>query len=336
MSVGVYQRGRRWRWECMFEGKRKFGYEATETEAVRAREAALKYLEFGEYELDDPHTLGGMVKIMLATEWSEENCKSHEWFVRNCRLIMDYFRPETALEEITSQEITSYVLFLREERHSANGTINRKLAALSKILRVASEQGYLEQRPVIRRQREPQGRIRFLSEDEERDMLQYFIKQMEAIPLNAVIVLMDTGIRCGELQKLTVEDIDWEAGRHGIIICKDTKNGTSRSVPLTKRAAKAIQFLEDFSEDDLHLVPRNDCWLRTPWERMKKAIGLAEDSEFVPHCLRHTCASRLVQAGVPIFTVSKWLGHKSINTTKRYAHLRPEDLYDAAQVLDRG
>lgn len=333
---GIYQRGNRWRWEVMYDGRRQVGYADTEAQAIRARDHALKLLKLGEYDKDDPHTIGGMVKVMLETEWSTANCKSHDWFERNCRLIMTYFKPNTPLSEIDSQDITEYVLYLKEERHSANGTINRKLAALSKLLKVAEERGYINSRPVIRRQREPEGRLRFLSEQEEQDMLTYFLEHKEAVQLNAVVLLMDTGIRCGELQKLTINDIEWDMGKYGILVLRDTKNGTSRSVPLTQRAAKAVNALLSMSEDTVHLVPQNHDWMRTSWLRMKHALGLDNDPEFVPHCLRHTCASRLVQSGVPIFTVSKWLGHKSINTTKRYAHLRPEDLYDLVDVLNKG
>ena len=49
----------------------------------------------------------------------------------------------------------------------------------------------------------------------------------------------------------------------------------------------------------------------------------------------HTCASWLVQAGVPLLEVSKLLGHSTIEMTERYAHLAPENLKAAVGVLDR-
>jgi site-specific recombinase XerD len=64
-------------------------------------------------------------------------------------------------------------------------------------------------------------------------------------------------------------------------------------------------------------------------------MGQDHDKEFIPYALRHTCASRLVQRGVPLTVIQKWLGHESIRVTQRYAKIRPEDLFAAVDVLER-
>ena len=70
------------------------------------------------------------------------------------------------------------------------------------------------------------------------------------------------------------------------------------------------------------------------WSSIRDQMGLTDDKEFVPHSLRHTCASRLVQRGVPIVVVKEWLGHKTIQMTMRYAHLAPTNLLEAVGALE--
>lgn len=82
------------------------------------------------------------------------------------------------------------------------------------------------------------------------------------------------------------------------------------------------------------LFPFDNDWMRYVWDRARSHLGFINDEHFVPYIRRHTCASRLVQRGVPINVVKEWLGHKSIQMTMRYAHLAPNNLKAAADALD--
>jgi integrase len=66
-----------------------------------------------------------------------------------------------------------------------------------------------------------------------------------------------------------------------------------------------------------------------------KAVKEARLDDFRFHDLRHTFATRLVQAGVDLYKVGKLLGHKDIRMTQRYSHHYPESLRDGVEVLDR-
>lgn len=332
MYTGVYKRGNTWKWDITCQGQRRYGYEKTEYAAFLAREHARMAIE--ENHNTALATIGGIIDLLLKTDWSAANCKSHDWYVRNAKLILTYFKSNKSTSEIHTAQITAYILYLKNECGSSNGTINRKLSMLSKIMHKSYELGYITSPPVIHKQKEPQGRLRFISAEEEQKMFDYFFTHDYSTSAYAVQVLLDTGIRTGELSKLTIYDVNWDNGKHGSITLKDTKNSETRIVPLTKRAKSALMCLFHSSEDGEHFVPQKDQWMRNSWDRMKKAIGLQDDDEFVPHCLRHTCASRLVQRGAPLYTVSLWLGHKSIVTTKRYAHLRPEELYKVSELLE--
>ncbi|GLS43732.1 tyrosine-type recombinase/integrase [Methylobacterium brachythecii] len=82
------------------------------------------------------------------------------------------------------------------------------------------------------------------------------------------------------------------------------------------------------------LFPYDNRWMRHWWDRARNQLGFANDEHFVPYICRHTCASRLVQCGVPINVVKEWMGHKSIKMTMRYTHLAPSNLMAAAAALE--
>jgi integrase len=73
---------------------------------------------------------------------------------------------------------------------------------------------------------------------------------------------------------------------------------------------------------------------RSIWNDAKAEVGLGADDQVVPHILRHTCASRLVQGGIDIRRVQMWLGHQTLTMTMRYAHLATNDLDGCVVVLE--
>jgi integrase len=101
---------------------------------------------------------------------------------------------------------------------------------------------------------------------------------------------------------------------------------------MTKRVASILKKRQDanpIKPFNLTIYQSDKAWA---WARVE--IGLKDDSEFIIHALRHTCASRLVNAGVDLYVVKEWLGHSSIQVTERYAHLAPHKLAHAAKMLE--
>jgi integrase len=113
----------------------------------------------------------------------------------------------------------------------------------------------------------------------------------------------------------------------------NTKNGDSRSVPLTKRLLKLLESLDKDGAGPFCTLNRFRVSDVCQWARER--TSMKGDKEVVPHTLRHTCASRLVRRGAPIFMVKEWLGHKSLVMVQRYAHLSPEVLTDYVKLLDK-
>lgn len=239
-----------------------------------------------------------------------------------------FFGGDTPLKDLSVQQIDAYVESLQNKQNT-NGTINRKLSALSKMLRFAVEREFITKIPRIEKKKEATGRIRWLTKSEEQTLVEYFYKAHRDDLSTLIVFLLDTGARAGEALSVTWKDI-----KNGVATFWDTKNGSPRSVPLTKRLIALLDSSSNPDSTERVFKTITYAELHYLWQKAKKSIGFEADDQFVPHCLRHTCASRLAQAGVPIVTIKEFMGHKNIQVTMRYAHLSPNQLDRAKEALE--
>lgn len=242
----------------------------------------------------------------------------------NVNKALKHFGTRVSVASITTEAVDDWILKLKQQGLSG-GTINRNLAALSKIVRTAHESGRVEKMPKFRRQKEGQHRLRWLTDEEITKTLEV-AKSLYPLLSDALCVSLDTGVRRGELLRIEPRDLV-----DGNLMVWVTKNEDPRSIPLTKRSKEVLSRLAHGLAPTAKLFPQHE-WIRSPWEHVKDIAGLGED--VVWHTLRHTFASRLVQRGVPIQVVQKLMGHKTISITMRYAKLRPSNLQDAIGLLD--
>ena len=229
-----------------------------------------------------------------------------------------------------SQETLYGLIGSLRQRGNSNATINRKMAALSKLLRKAYKMGDIHSLPEFRRQKERAGRIRFL-EYEEEDRLFAAIKKRSEDCYRLAVFLVDTGCRLGEAIGLIWNDIQDTRVSFWI-----TKSGRSRTIPLTGRAKDATRWPQERGQRPKGpFAMLTQPQFRAVWNEAKDEVGLGTDVQVVPHILRHTCASRLVQGGIDIRRVQMWLGHQTLQMTMRYAHLATNDLDRCVVVLER-
>lgn len=213
---------------------------------------------------------------------------------------------------------------VRETKRSP-ATVNRYLAALSHVFTYAvRELGWLPSNPLLRlkKEKEPRGRIRFLSDDERKALLEAC--KLQRAELYIVVVLaLSTGMRRGEIMYLSWHDIDLQVGQ---IVIHHTKNGERRTVPLQ---AHALAQLIDFSKIrrlDTNLLfpsdnnPSKPIDLRVAWENALDGTK-PKLIDFRFHDLRHSCASYLAMNGATPSEIADVLGHKTLSMVKRYAHL---------------
>jgi integrase len=270
--------------------------------------------------------LGEALEKTSVIAWSDRT--SGEKLQRNAEFAVEFFGSATTLDNLTADRLDDYATHLLN-RGNSNATVNRKLAAVSRMLSLAVQRGKLQKKPLVPRRRESEGRIRFLSEAEEARCLSVLGQWGKDDHQDVFVVLVDTGMRSSEVFRLEARDCDLD---RGLLSAWQTKNGRPRSIPMTDRVRAIVA--RRVATGASRVFPFDNAWLDHLWSRLRGHLELTEDKQFVPYALRHTCASRLVQRGVGIRVVQEWLGHRNISVTLRYAHLCPSNLLDAVKVLN--
>ncbi len=207
-------------------------------------------------------------------------------------------------------------------RELAPATVNRYMACLSHVLTIAArEWGWIPASPMsaVTKLKEPRGRVRFLSDNERKRLLDACKLSCNSQMYAIVVVAISTGMRKSEILGLRRSDVDLD--RHRIIL-QDTKNGDRRSVPLVGLAATLVGELWDRDQDSefLFASPTGGRFfdLKRPW---KNALRQAQIFDFRFHDLRHCAASYLAMSGATSHEIAEVLGHKSLDMVKRYTHL---------------
>jgi integrase len=328
---GIRQRGDSFLVDVTVNGKRKTKTCTTYDEAVVARlqmEAELRGAVIKQEAASTPTswTIQQAYDTTLDMRWRDT--RNEVKAARNARDAVAFFGKTRTLDSIDKAAIDEYIKHMRAKKNSP-GTMNRKLASVSAMFTEAEERGGCIKRPRMIRLPEPTHRIRYLSTEEEQLLASLMIQWSQPTVLEAITVLIDTGMRVGELLALQVKDIDL---KENIISIWQNKGDLPRSVPMTARVRDVIAGRCAASRGLVFYDLTRET-LRYYWDRARSAMDLDDDDQFVPHALRHTCATRLVQRGVSLFVVQKILGHSSIQVTEKYAHLSQRELKDAINIL---
>jgi integrase len=231
-------------------------------------------------------------------------------------------------ESITREEILDWLDDQEEVHGWCDATRNRYVAAFSLIYSVAGPDGNkkLQSRPwgKIARRQEDNSRVRFLSPQEEA-AITAILRERYPDYAHVFILVLHTGARTSEILRGVVGDYDPETGMITIHQRKDPKKPKLRYVPATPMAIAAYNALAAGRKRGASLCINRqggDLYELRYW--LVPAIKDSGVTDFTPHDLRHTAASRWVMAGVPLAAVAKYLGHSGAEMVMRYAHLVPE------------
>ena len=190
----------------------------------------------------------------------------------------------------------------------------------------------------IRKPAPTQGRDRRLTADEEKTLLQGCDQHSNPMLGWIARIALYTGMRAGEIKSPTHR----QGNLHKRTVhLTETKNGSARTVPLTRDAAEVFRHAlnNPVRPLDTDLIfwgesgrdgERRPYEFRPAWHRTLKYLGI-KGLRF--HDLRHEAVSRLVEAGLGNQEVAAISGHKSMQMIKRYTHLRAEDLVERLDQL---
>lgn len=276
-----------------------------------------------------PQTMSDLLDRTERDHW--RGMRGAKSLVLNAKAVVALIGPNTPVTELNDQVIRGLVAELKTLGNSGS-TINRKLAALSKMLSHYQEIGGDMRALKMPRQREGQHRVRFISEAEEASMLAWADRMGMDVFKDFMTVGIDTGLRTRrELLALEPSNILSHGNRPTAIIvhADQSKTRRTRTIPMTNRVIEVIERRPEMFRDFTY------AQLRLCWHRMASDLKLSHDKQFIPYVLRHTFCSRLVQRGVHLAVVKDLAGHSDIQMTMRYSHLSSHNYRDAIAQLEK-
>ena len=234
------------------------------------------------------------------------------------------------VNKITRPMVNKMMDILKAEHKNSNAVVNQKMGYLRVVLQEMEEDGYIEMIKFPKPRPTKNSKVHYLTKDMEKELLD-FLLQNSYEAYDIVTCLIDLGCRVNELLNLEKRFIDFDNNQ---INFNERKNDKAVAVPMTDRVKATIESYYFDSKDFDKVFSLNYSELNAIWQKARKDLGYADKKFYTIHLCRHTCASRLVQRGVPILLVKDWLGHEDIENTMIYAHLAPKALHSVVEVLN--
>ncbi len=273
-----------------------------------------------------------------ARQWLREVQKAWAWLVSQ--------RSIHGFADLQGADLIAY-LDTWQDRVSS-GTVNHFLTSFWSFLRYVEAQS----QPVapglyrVPRPKQPERLPRPLKEEEYRRLEQTVLEAsaeddlVSCLDRLCFLLMAHAGLRIGELQNLRLED--WHPAQQRLVV-RQGKDNQDRAVPLSPETTAALEaYLVVRESVPLpHLLvyqgrPLGQDFIRNHLHQYADRAGL---KGITPHRLRHTCATRLLNAGMPVTSVQALLGHENLATTMGYAQLYDDTVrkdYQAAVAQLQG
>jgi len=253
-------------------------------------------------------------------------------------------RGKIHVEQVSRQEIEAWAEY-EQDRGMKASTVKMRLGILKAFVRFLIEREVLAAEVLSKRMiiKVPDALPRAMDPDDVRQLLAV----LEDVRNRAMIlILLRTGMRIGELLNTIMEDVNLKERRIEIYEAQKTRVG--RVVYLSDDALKALKaWLKVRAADSTYLFHcrgkhrqrMSNAAVRELFRKLLEKAGLSHKG-YTLHCLRHTCATELLNAGMRLECVQQLLGHSTIEVTRRYARLtdrtREEEYFTAMAIIEQG
>jgi integrase len=350
--MSVYKRGDTWWYRFQWQGRltrnsTRVGNKRDAEQIEAAERTRLAKGEVGIKQKPKSPTLAEFApKFTTAIETicAEKMATVNFYKEKLRRLLADQKLSSLRLDAIDEAVIDGYKQrrtrqLSRYERPLSPASVNRELATLRRMLRLAQEWKVLDRVP----------RIRLLRGEHQRDFVLSHRLEPEYLdaapqPLRDVAVLiLETGVRPGEAVNLKWPDVYLQPAVHAelgyVAIRKGKTKNAKRNLSLTARAAEMLKARKDAAKS-AWVFPGDSpdaAILGTSIDHqhddVRTTLKLPED--FVVHSLRHTMLTRIGEAGADAFTIMRIAGHSSVTVSQRYVHPTPEGMERAFDRLQK-
>lgn len=254
--------------------------------------------------------------------------ESHAKLMRFCDFKQFGRRP---INRFGLGDINDFLESLKNQGLGDN-TLNHYRAALSSVFSYAVELKLIkeEQKIVLKWKKINSGRPRYLTKNETRSLISFLGSHKHWWMRHFVTISLHTGMRLGEILSITeshivqTDDGTW-------IHLLETKNGDERWVPANDKVIEALAALDN--QPKKYYSHRK---FYHTWGAARREIARG-DKHFVFHTLRHTAATNLANDfQVNSIVLGQLLGHRSVQTTKKYVHVKPTELQRIAKQMQHG
>jgi integrase len=215
-----------------------------------------------------------------------------------------------------------------------NSSVNRYMALVKYIFNLAERWEIIDKNPAknVSKLEDNNHKERYLSSEETERLLAELKNCRSQVVPDIIEFLILTGTRKSEVVNLPWNELDLAKGAWSIPPERN-KAKTLKIIPLSQATLNLLERRKGNESEYVFPSPKTGMPYRhfhNTWDRIRKKAGIPDVRI---HDLRHNFASLLINSGRSLYEVQKLLGHASISTTQRYAHLTQDTLRDATEVV---